>query len=264
MDGYSPPGGPDAKVLRFDDAGKATTIFESSELAAQAIAFDSKDNLYVGASPNGKVYKVTPDGQKSVFFDPKTKYIWAIAIDSHGSLFVATGDKGEVFVVAPDGKGQRFYQSQERHARRSPSIRTGIYLMGTEPSGLILRVEVHRKAPEAAPSAGASFVIYETNKSEVTSLLNDSKGNLYAASVGEKIPVQGIPRIISGVPAQNPSPAVNTQGLVVLQGQGVTNQQPTPFPFPAVSGGAEVVESPPTDRPRHCGPPEMTSPTQWA
>ncbi len=41
-------GGSDAKVLRFDAAGKPTTVFESSELAAQAIAFDSKDNLYVG------------------------------------------------------------------------------------------------------------------------------------------------------------------------------------------------------------------------
>src|SRR5450432_2170738 len=59
-------GGPDAKVVRFDDAGKVTTVFESSELAAQTIAFDSKDNLYVGTSPDGKVYKVTPDGQKSV------------------------------------------------------------------------------------------------------------------------------------------------------------------------------------------------------
>lgn len=242
-------GGPDAKVLRFDDAGKATTIFESSELAAQAIAFDSKDNLYVGTSPDGKVYKVTPDGQKSVFFDPKTKYIWALAIDSHGSLFVATGDKGEVFVVAPDGKGQRFYQSQERHARSLAFDSNGNLLMGTEPSGLILRVEVLRKTPEAAPSAGASFVIYETNKSEVTSLLNDSKGSLYAASVGEKIPVQGIPRILPGVPAQNPAPAGNTQGLVVLQGQGVANQQPTPFPFPAVSGGAEVVRIAPDGSP---------------
>jgi hypothetical protein len=68
-------GGADAKVLRLDDAGKPTTVFESPELAAQAIVFDSKDNLYVGTSPDGKVYKVTPDGQKSVFFDPKTKYI---------------------------------------------------------------------------------------------------------------------------------------------------------------------------------------------
>src|ERR1700734_226465 len=77
-------GGSDAKVLRFDDAGKPTTVFESAELAAQAIAFDSADNLYVGTSPDGKVYQVTPEGKKTVFFEPKTKYIWALAVDAQG------------------------------------------------------------------------------------------------------------------------------------------------------------------------------------
>ena len=140
-------GGSDAKVFRFDNTGKPTTVFESSELAAQAIAFDAKDNLYVGTSPDGKVYKVTPDGQKSVFFDPKTKYIWALAVDAKGTLFVATGDSGEIFVVNPDGKGQLFYQSEERHARTLAFDGKGNLLVGTEPSGLILRVEVQRKTP---------------------------------------------------------------------------------------------------------------------
>jgi sugar lactone lactonase YvrE len=242
-------GGSDAKVLRFDDAGKATTVFESAELAAQAIAFDSQDNLYVGTSPDGKVYKVTPDGHKSVFFDPKTKYIWALGVDSHGFLFVATGDKGEVFVVAPDGKGQLFYQSDERHARSLAFDSKGNLLIGTEPSGLILRVDVQQKSPSAPPAAGTSFVVYETNKSEVTSLITDSAGNLYAASVGEKIPAPPASRILPGVPAQNQPPAVNTQGLVVLQGQAVTNQQPIPYPFPSVGGGAEVVKIAPDGSP---------------
>ena len=83
-------GGSDAKVLRFDEAGKPTTVFESAELAAQSIVFDAKDNLYVGTSPDGKVYKVTPDGQKSVFFEPKTKYIWALALDS--ARYAVRGD----------------------------------------------------------------------------------------------------------------------------------------------------------------------------
>ncbi|MGD0962890.1 MAG: hypothetical protein ABSA57_03200 [Candidatus Acidiferrales bacterium] len=242
-------GGSDAKVLRFDDAGKATAVFESSELAAQAIVLDSKDNLYVGTSPDGKVYKVTPDGQKSVFFDPKTKYIWALGIDSQGSLFVATGDKGEVFVVAPDGKGQLFYQSEERHARSLTFDSRGNLLIGTEPNGLILRVEVQRKGPPTVPAAGASFVIYETSKAEVTSLITDSSGNLYAASVGEKIPIQGAPRVVPGVPAPSPPPAVNTQGVVVLQGQAATNQQLSPYPFPSVGGGAEVVKIAPDGSP---------------
>src|SRR5580693_9808391 len=67
-------GGSPAKVFRFDNGGKPTTVFESTDLVAQAIAFDSKGTLYVATSPDGKVYRVSASGEKSVFFDPKTKY----------------------------------------------------------------------------------------------------------------------------------------------------------------------------------------------
>ena len=243
-------GGSDARVVRFDDSGKPTTVFESSELAAQAIAFDSKDNLYVGTSPDGKVYKVTPDGQKSVFFDPKTKYIWALAFDSQGSLFVGTGDKGEVFVVAPDGKGQVFYQNDERHARTLAIDPKGNLLVGTEPDGLVLRVEVQRKAAGTVPTAGAPFVIYETNKGEVTSLLQDSKGNLYASSVGDKVRVQGAPR--PNQPNTAPPAAATATaapGGVTIQVQAANPQQSITFPLPAVTGGAEVVKIAPDGSP---------------
>src|ERR1700735_4610343 len=179
-------GGSDAKVLRFDDPAKPTTVFEAPELSAQTIAFDARDNLYIGTSPDGKVYKVTPDGQKSVFFDPKAKYIWALALDAQGTLYVGTGDKGEIYAVTPDGKGQLFYQSDERHARSLAFDAKGNLLVGTDPDGLILRIAIDRKSATEPPTAGASFVIYETNKKEVTSLAIDSKGTLYAASIGEK------------------------------------------------------------------------------
>ena len=168
-------GGSNAKVLRLDDPVKPTTVFESGELAAQAMVFDSHDNLYVGTSPDGKVYKLTPEGQKSVFFDPKTKYIWALAMDSQGTMFVATGDKGEVFAVTPDGKGQVFYQSDERHARSIAFDQKGNLLIGTDPNGLVLRVAVVRKNSQAMPESGSAFVVYETSKKEVTSLLTDDR-----------------------------------------------------------------------------------------
>ncbi len=201
-------GGSDAKVLRLDDSGKASSFFESSELEAQTITFDSHDNLYVGTSPDGRVYKVTPDGAKSVFFEPHAKYIWALAFDPNGNLFVATGDQGQVFVVAPDGKGQRFYQSHERHARSLAFDAKGNLIIGTEPDGLILRVEIARKAPEALPASGASFVVYETSKAEVTSLAEDAAGNLYAAAVGEKVPLFGSsPNLCSRFPRAIPRAA---------------------------------------------------------
>jgi WD40 repeat protein len=242
-------GGSDAKVLRFDDSGKSTTVFESPELAAQAIAFDARDNLYVGTSPDGKVYKVTPDGQKSVFFEPKTKYIWALAVDSHGSLFVATGDKGEVFVVNPDGKGQLFYQSDERHARSLAFDSKGNLLVGTDPNGLILRIEISRKNSQSLPDAGASFVIYETGKKEVTSLLLDAAGNLYAASIGEKSRPAG-PSPAAPVPTPQPTTpiTIGQSGAISITAQLPLTTPQLPF-FPSTTGGAEVVKISPDGSP---------------
>src|SRR5580704_3816621 len=236
-------GGSDAKVLRFGDPAKPTTVFESGELSAQTIAFDSRDNLYVGTSPDGKVYKVTPDGTKSTFFDPKAKYIWALAIDAQGVVFVGTGDKGEIFAVTPDGKGQLFYQSDERHARSLSFDAKGNLLVGTDPDGLILRMAITRKSAVEPPSAGASFVIWETNKKEVTSLLTDAAGNLYAAAIGEKqrTPATGLANAI--VPPLQPT-VIQSQALTPgVSAQITASPAITPFPFfPSTTGGSEVVK----------------------
>jgi len=245
-------GGSDAKVLRFDDSAKPTTVFESPELAAQAIVFDSHGNLYIGTSPDGKVYKVTPDGQKSVFFEPKTKYIWALAIDSSGSLFVATGDSGQIFVVGPDGKAKLFYQSDERHARSLAFDPKGNLLVGTDPNGLILRIEIARKNGESLPDAGASFVLYETGKKEVTALLTDEHGNLYASAIGEKNrPANpSVPAIILPAPSQPQQIATPQQSGISIAQIQTQAQTTAPFSFfPSTSGGSEVVKIAPDGSP---------------
>ena len=245
-------GGSDAKVLRFDEAGKPTTVFESNELAAQSIAFDASDNLYVGTSPDGKVYKVTPGGENSVFFEPKTKYIWALAIDRQNALFVATGDTGKVFVVAPDGKSRLFWQSRERHARSLAFDAKGNLLIGTEPNGLIVRVDVARKTHADLPEAGSSFVLYETNKAEVTSLALDNSGNIYAASIGDKGHLPELPRVLPAPTPQLTTPVISSQSIVLTPGQKQPLPQPAPYrAFPSVSatGGGEVVRIAPDGSP---------------
>lgn len=180
-------GGSDAKVVRIAAGEKPVTVFQSGELEAQALAIDGHDNLYVGTAPDGKVYKVTPDGQRSVFFDPKTKYIWALAFAPSGTLFVATGDTGEVFAVPPDGAGKLFYKSDETHARSLAFDSHGNLLIGTDPSGLIIRVPIVLHG-SGLPEAGKAFVIYETDRKEVTSMAIGDDGSIYAASVGNKTP----------------------------------------------------------------------------
>ena len=240
-------GGSDAKVVRFDDPAKPTTVFEAPELSAQAIAFDAQDNLYVGTSPDGKIYKVTPDGKKSVFFEPKTKYIWALAIDAQGTLFAGTGDTGQIFAITADGKGQLFYQSDERHARSLAFDGKGNLLVGTDPDGLILRIEPVRKSAGAAPTAGHTFVVYETNKKEVTSLSADANGNIFAASIGEKQRATPALPVLSGVlTPQQTAPVIgqpNSSTLTLQAGASQTITATAPFPFfPSTTGGAEVVK----------------------
>jgi len=212
-------GGANAKVLRLDASGKATTVFESSELAAQTLAVDAAGNLFVGTSPDGKVYKVTPAGQSSVFFDPKTKYIWDLAVDKDGTVYVATGDTGKIFSVAPDGKGQVFYSGEETHIRTLTLDASGNVLAGTEPSGLVLRI-----SKTANPRS--AFVLYETAKKEITALMQDAGGNLYVAAAGEKTPVTpGLPR----APAAEPATTGNFN--LTIGGAAIPFQQTQGIPF---------------------------------
>ncbi|HLJ41108.1 MAG TPA: hypothetical protein VKT50_06435 [Candidatus Acidoferrales bacterium] len=249
-------GGSDAKVLRLDDSGKPATVFESTELTAQALAIDKQDNVYVATSPDGKVYKISSDGKHTVFFDPKTKYIWALAFDSAGTLFVATGDKGEVFAVGPDGTGKLFFKSDESHARSLAFDHDGNLLVGTDPSGLIIRVPFHAASASALPQAGKAFVIYETDKKEVTSLAADSSGNIYAAAVGNKTPRQqriGVnPAAAQQLAAAFQAAAARSAAATAAQSPTVGTPSATPmiFPqFPSATGGSEVYRIAPDGSP---------------
>jgi hypothetical protein len=228
-------GGSPAKVFRFDASGKPSIMFESNDLAAQAIAFDAKGTLYVATSPDGKVYRVSSSGEKSVFFDPKTKYIWDLAFGPDGTLYVATGDKGQIFAVAPDGKGELFYDSDEAHIRVVAFDSRDNLLAGTEPSGRVLRLtrasnKTDKKSAQKdkQTAAGAGFVLYETAKREVTSLAVSPDGAIYVAAIGEKLPATG----------QAQTTIISTpQGTTTITGGGLVGGNPAqsqpPFvPFP--------------------------------
>jgi outer membrane protein assembly factor BamB len=225
-------GGSPAKVFRFDSngAGKPTTVFESTDLVAQAIALDSKGTLYVATSPDGKVYRVSASGEKTVFFDPKTKYIWDLAFGADGTLYVATGDKGQIFAVTPDGKSELFYASDEAHIRVLSFDMHKDLLAGTEPSGRILRITrpATQNARKDKTMTAEGFVLYETARREVTALAVAADGKIFAAAIGEKQrPSAPAPTTVITTPQGT---TTITGGTVVQAGQP---QGQTPFiPFP--------------------------------
>ncbi len=117
----------------------------------------------------------TKAARPQLFFDPHCKYVWAMAFDHSGNLFVATGDSGLIYRVAPDGKGSKFFDTEETHARSMIIDAAGNLIVGTEPGGLVLRI---------TPS-GQSFVLYQTNKREVTAVA-EHDGLIYASAIGNK------------------------------------------------------------------------------
>jgi hypothetical protein len=261
-------GGSNAKVVKFDNNGNSSTVFESQDMTAQALVFDKSDNLYVATAPDGKVYKVTPAGQKTVLFDPKTKYIWDLAVGADGTLFVATGDPGKIFTVDPSGNSQLLYNAEETHVRTLVLDAKGNLLAGTEPNGLVLRISLAgestanqtgkaqparqasaKRAPtqtttknnnESASEEGGrpAYVLYETAKKEVTALALDSSGSLYVAAIGDKRPGPQQPQTQQNEQENN----AGGQTITVTVGAPNALQQPrpaTPFvPFPAVSSAA--------------------------
>lgn len=229
-------GGSPAKVFRFDSNRKPSVVFDSTDLAAQAIAFDSKGALYVGTSPDGKVYKVSATGEKSVFFDPKAKYIWDLAFGPDGTLYVATGDKGQLFAVTPDGKGELFYSSEEAHIRVLAFDANKNLIAGTEPSGRILRIsrpagQSSSKSSKSGAAPAEGFVLYETAKREVTSLAVAPDGSIYASAIGEK-PRAGAPAPTTIIATPQGTTSITTGVVGAAQVQG---QLQSPFlPFPSV------------------------------
>lgn len=226
-------GGSPARVFRFDAGQKPTVVFNSTDLAAQTIAFDAKGTLYVGTSPDGKVYRVSATGEKTVFFDPKCKYIWDLQFGADGTLYVATGDKGQIFAVNPGGQGRLFYDSDEAHIRVLTFDGRGQLLAGTEPSGRVLRITPRNgpassnKTSSDGKGSAAGFVLYETSKREVTALTVGGDGTIYAAAIGEKQRGGG----------QAPTTIVATpQGTTVFTNSGVISGSPQPVftPFPSM------------------------------
>jgi Bacterial Ig domain len=215
-------GGSPAKVFRFEGSGKPRTVFESTDLLAQAIAFDAKGTLYVATSPDGKVYRVSASGEKTVFFEAKTKYIWDLAFAPDGTLYVATGDKGQIFAVAPDGKGGLFYASDEAHIKTLAFDAKGDLLAGTEPNGRVLRVtrnpEKNAKRKSTDESVADGFVVYETAKREVTSLTVAQDGTIYVAAIGEKTRTAGNAPSAVIATSQGTTTITNVSPSVQMQG----------------------------------------------
>ncbi len=235
-------GGPGARVFRIGPDGKAGRFFETDALEVQALAVDARDNLYAATSPDARIYRIDPAGKSALFADPKVKYIWALAFTPRGELLAAAGDKGEILRFDAAGKASVFFDCDESHIRSMLVEPNGDVVAGTDPGGLVLRIPA---------GGGHGFVLHQSSKKEITSIVRGADGTLYIAAVGTRSR-QAVPPP-PAAPAPAPSPLPTT---LSGQTQAVTvTPQPAPLPSLAaprtgVTGGSEILRIGPDGAPQ--------------
>ena len=167
--------GNEGKVIKVDASGKASVVFDATELEMHAIATAPAGVVYAGSSPDGKVYKITRDGKAAPFFDPEDKYIWTLLVAPDGTVYAGTGEKGRVYKIGVDGTGKPFYESGTTHVTALAWDSKGALLVGTSSPGRVVRVD---------PATGRGFVLLESSFKEIRAIRVSNAGSIYVTAVG--------------------------------------------------------------------------------
>ncbi len=211
-----------ATVLRIGADHKPFKLFETRDIAVQAVRLGPDGALYVATLPSGKIYRIpaqataTQDAsQAAVVFDAahpggaessaqgapstgdkatasKSHFIWDMTFDSAGRLYIATGGPAAIYrydPAKPDAVPELFFKTDEAHIRCLAWDAKGNLIAGTDGSGLVYRI-----SPQ-----GKGYVLFEAPRREITAVAVAADGTIYAACVGDKthnplppLPVQGM------------------------------------------------------------------------
>jgi hypothetical protein len=168
--------GPQGVLLAIKDGKVSTLATIDGGTNLTAVIAEKSGRILVGtAGAKGKVLAIEKPGDKPhVLFDADgVQYVWQIVTTPDGNIYAATGPTGKLFEIHPDGSSKVLLDSGENNVLSMVSDGADLLYAGTDPHGLIYRI--NRKT-------GDSFVLYNAAESEVGALALDKEGNLYAAT----------------------------------------------------------------------------------
>ena len=143
-----------------------------------ALGLDVADRLLIGLSgEKGKLIRLNPEPEV-VFEHEKVQYIFAIARDSANNLYLGTGPEGLIFRLDPFGQNpELLYDAQDKNIL-SLAFGDGVLYAGADQRGLIYKITLADKK---------ASVLYDSAPTEVTALLTDPQGNVYAAATSAQV-----------------------------------------------------------------------------
>jgi hypothetical protein len=216
--------GPRGILLAVKEDKVSTAAKIDDAVNVLSLMVDSKGGIVLGTGgEKGRVLRIAKPGDKpaEIFSDPEVQYIWALQETGDGNIYAATGPNGQVFEIKPDGSHSELYKSSEDNLTSMISDGKDLLYLGTDPDGLVIRLNRKTKEP---------FIVYNAGETEITALALDGAGNLYAATgqVSEHQTAQQpeAEEKASGRPEQPGSPAP------IPSNPAPAPPQPPPLPNP--------------------------------
>ena len=234
--------GPNGKVLRvLNDQAVQVYPQQSGDTAVGdgfsnqhvfALGLDVADRLLIGLSgEKGKLVRLGAEAE-TVFEHEKVQYIFAIARDGDNNVYLGTGPEGLIFRLDPFcQKAEQIYDAKDKNIL-ALAIRDGVLYAGADERGVIYKLSLDGKQ---------SAVLYDSEQTEITALLTDAQGTVYAAATSAQAAAQ---QLRSTSPALTKAPGrPDTSAPVKPGGDAATlntantdsakeEQQPKPAPQP--------------------------------
>ncbi len=200
--------GPKGIIYRID----AGTVTEFAKLPDGGSVFSllfAKDGYLLagtGGAKQARIYKIDGNGKASLFYEPTdARYVWAMARGPQGQVYAATGTEGKLFVIEADGRnGKVLTKIKSKNILCLAFGPDGVLYGGTDEDGLIYRFN---------PASGKPFVMYDAKEAEVSSIVVDAAGNIYAAtaSADNARPGRSVADAAPGRPEQSESKPATTK-----------------------------------------------------
>lgn len=168
--------GPGGIIYRID--GDKVTEFcklpEGGSVMSLVFAKDGKLLAGTGGPKQARIYSIDGKGRASIFYEPaEARYVWAMARGERGEIYAATGIEGKLFVIEPDGRGKVLAKVKPKNILCLAFGPDGMLYGGTDEDGLICRFN---------PASGKVFVMYDAKEAEISTIVLDAEGNIYAAT----------------------------------------------------------------------------------
>ncbi len=218
--------GPSGIVLSVKDQKVETVAKLDDNTIVSSLLIDQKGRLLIGTSgEKGQIFRINAAGEKPkvIFETDGCQYIWSLVQTADGMIYAATGPQGQLFEIKPDDTHELVFESDENNLLSLIDGGKDILYVGTDPNGLVYRV--NRKTKE-------SFVMFDAAESEISALALDGKGNLYAATAEASDQPEGQEAETPGAAEKSGRPEASDTGGVPIPSSPPANPEPPKVPPP--------------------------------